>query len=132
MNLLEAALTKSFKNVGGIPCEVPNFVGRKGQRSLIMEKLSPKDTCRIVSITGPPGFGKSAVAIQVGRELVNDGCVLYYPQEYEVIKWHGKLPPGSSSNFSRCRPNPASKALSSHTIKSHHHHFGQRGRHVTS
>ena len=75
MNLSEAALTKSFKNVGGIPCEVPNFVGRKGQRSLIMEKLSPKDTCRIVSITGPPGFGKSAVAIQVGRELVSKGTM---------------------------------------------------------
>ena len=50
-------------------------IRRKGQRSLVMEKLSPSDPCRIVSITGPPGFGKSAVAIQVGRELVSQGKI---------------------------------------------------------
>ena len=65
--------------MGGIPCEVPNFVGRKGHRSAIMEKLAPSDSCRVVSITGPPGFGKSAVAIQVGRELVSQGKAdVYY------------------------------------------------------
>lgn len=62
-------IKKAFQNLGGIPSKVPNFVGRKGQCSTVLEKLSASDSCQIVSITGPPGFGKSAVAIQVGHEL---------------------------------------------------------------
>lgn len=68
-----AAVTEAFKYLGGIPCKVPNFVGRKGQCATVMEKLNASDSCRIVSITGPPGFGKSAVAIQVGHELIAQG-----------------------------------------------------------
>lgn len=68
-----AAVTEAFKFLGGIPCKVPNFVGRKGQCATVMEKLNASDSCRIVSITGPPGFGKSAVAIQVGHELIAQG-----------------------------------------------------------
>ena len=43
-----------------------------------MEKLSISDSCQIVSITGPPGFGKSAVAIQVGHELIAQGKTNVY------------------------------------------------------
>lgn len=44
-----------------------------------MEKLAASDSCQIVSITGAPGFGKSAVAIQVGHELIAQGKTnLYY------------------------------------------------------
>lgn len=64
------AVTKAFNYWGGIPCRVPNFVGRKGHCSTVLEKLAPSDPCRIVCITGPPGFGKSAVAIEVGHELI--------------------------------------------------------------
>lgn len=71
--LLGAAVTEAFKYLGGIPCKVPNFVGRKGQCATVMEKLNASDSCQIVSITGPPGFGKSAVAIQVGHELIAQG-----------------------------------------------------------
>ncbi|KAL9986677.1 hypothetical protein ACROYT_G000851 [Oculina patagonica] len=72
------AVTKAFKYLGGIPCKVPNFVGRKGQCATIMEKLAANDSCQIVSITGPPGFGKSAVAIQVGHELIAQGKTNVY------------------------------------------------------
>lgn len=71
-------MTKAFKYLGGIPCKVPNFVGRKGQCATIMEKLNASDSCQIVSITGPPGFGKSAVAIQVGHELIAQGKTNVY------------------------------------------------------
>lgn len=71
-------MTKAFTYWGGIPCRVPNFVGRKGQCSDILEKLVPSDPSRIVSITGPPGFGKSAVAIQVGHELISQGKTNVY------------------------------------------------------
>lgn len=73
------AVTRAFTYWGGIPCNVPNFVGRKGQCSAVLEKLAPNDCCRIISITGPPGFGKSAIAIQVGHELIaqRKGTVYY-------------------------------------------------------
>lgn len=53
-------------------------MGRKGQCSDILEKLAPSNPSRIVSITGPPGFGKSAVAIQVGHELISQGKTNVY------------------------------------------------------
>lgn len=71
-------IKKAFQNLGGIPSKVPNFVGRKGQCSTVLEKLSASDSCQIVSITGPPGFGKSAVAIQVGHELIAQGKTNVY------------------------------------------------------
>ncbi|XP_074630959.1 uncharacterized protein LOC141889538 [Acropora palmata] len=72
------AITRAFNYWGGIPCRVPNFVGRKGQCSAVVEKLDQSDYCRIVSITGPPGFGKSAIAIQVGHELISQGKTNVY------------------------------------------------------
>ena len=52
-------------------------MGRKGQCATVIEKLT-NSSCRIVSITGPPGFGKSAVAIQVGHELILLGQISMY------------------------------------------------------
>jgi len=71
MGVEGGAVTKAFTYWGGIPCRVPNFVGRKGQCSTVLERLDSSDPCRIVAITGPPGFGKSAIAIEVGHELIS-------------------------------------------------------------
>ena len=90
--LLGAAVTEAFKYLGGIPCKVPNFVGRKGQCGTVMEKLNASDSCRIVSITGPPGFGKSAVAIQVGHELIAQGKTnVYYISLRNLTSMNGMM-----------------------------------------
>lgn len=87
-----AAVTEAFKYLGGIPCKVPNFVGRKGQCATVMEKLNASDSCRIVSITGPPGFGKSAVAIQVGHELIAQGKTnVYYISLRNLTTMNGMM-----------------------------------------
>ena len=39
---------------------------------------------RIVSIVGPPGIGKSTLAIHVGHDMVAQGVVVYYVQMSEV------------------------------------------------
>ena len=70
-DLLGGTVTKAFNYLGGIPCKVPNFVGRKENCTTVLDKLDPSNPCRIVSITGPPGFGKSAVAIEVGHQLIS-------------------------------------------------------------
>ena len=57
-----------------------------------MEKLNTSDSCQIVSITGPPGFGKSAVAIQVGHELIAQGKTnLYYMSLRNLTSMNGMM-----------------------------------------
>lgn len=86
------AVSKAFTYWGGIPCSVPNFVGRKAQCSTVLEKLSSSDSCRIVSITGPPGFGKSAVAIQVGHELISQRKAnVYYVSLRDLASLNGMV-----------------------------------------
>ena len=43
-----------------------------------------KNDIRIVDIIGPPGFGKSTLAIHVGHEMVKKGVVVYYINMAEV------------------------------------------------
>lgn len=67
-------------------------MGRKGQCATVMEKLNASDSCRIVSITGPPGFGKSAVAIQVGHELIAQGKTnVYYISLRNLTSMNGMM-----------------------------------------
>lgn len=54
---------------GVLPGKVPHFLGR----ALICEEIIAhliKDHDRLVTITGPPGYGKSAVAISIGHEMM--------------------------------------------------------------
>ena len=51
-----------------IPQKIPHFVGRKQQSSKILHNLTNEST-RLVGIWGPPGFGKTSVAINVAHHL---------------------------------------------------------------
>ena len=62
-----------------LPNYVSHFSGREKQINDIIHWLDPHNTdVRIVSIVGPPGFGKSSLAIQVGHEMIDQGVVVNY------------------------------------------------------
>ncbi|KAK3750569.1 hypothetical protein QZH41_009811 [Actinostola sp. cb2023] len=73
----DPSLIGAAQNWGGLPVKVPNFVDRKDESKTVVSKLT-KGPCQVVTITGPPGFGKSAVAIQVGHDLCRTGVSVYY------------------------------------------------------
>ena len=49
-----------------IPDELPNFVGRDKECKAVEHHLTDEVT-RLVNIWGPPGFGKTSVAIRVAH-----------------------------------------------------------------
>lgn len=51
---------------GGIPSPVTSFVGREAELSLIGELLE-SGTCRLVTLVGPGGTGKTRLAVEVAR-----------------------------------------------------------------
>ena len=58
-----------------LPREGKHFIGRKAECEEIINNLL---SARIVRIYGPPGFGKSQVAIAVGNELKFQGKSVYH------------------------------------------------------
>ncbi|XP_031574990.1 uncharacterized protein LOC116308656 [Actinia tenebrosa] len=70
-------LAGAFQHWGGLPMKIPNFVDRKDECQEVLSKLR-RGTCKVVMIIGPPGFGKSSVAIQVGHDLCLHGISVYY------------------------------------------------------
>ncbi|XP_028406966.1 uncharacterized protein LOC114529381 [Dendronephthya gigantea] len=55
---------------GKLPGKVPHFLGR----ALLCEEIIAhlhQGHDRLVTITGPPGYGKSAVAISIGHEMID-------------------------------------------------------------
>jgi len=60
-----------------LPPEVPHFIGRERECQEIAGHVASGST-RIVTIWGSPGFGKTSVAIAVGRHLYSQGLSVYY------------------------------------------------------
>lgn len=54
---------------GNLPAPLTSFIGRHEQVPLIRKLLGAG---RLVTLTGPPGVGKTRLAIEVGRELEQD------------------------------------------------------------
>jgi len=52
----------------GIPDKIPHFIGRQEESQVILDHLTAGDT-RLVDVWGPPGFGKTSVAINVAHHL---------------------------------------------------------------
>ena len=68
-----------------LPDYVPHFLGRDKEVKDLVRLLDPENTdVRTVSIVGPPGFGKSSLAIHVGHEMVDRGVVVNYVNLDEV------------------------------------------------
>ena len=59
------------------------FVGRELSKSQIIQEIH-KPHPPIISIVGPPGFGKSTLAIHIGHAMVADGFLVNYVDMSEV------------------------------------------------
>lgn len=60
-----------------IPDKVPNFVGRQEECKTIQNHLA-EETTRVVNVWGPPGFGKTSVAINVAHELKEKNISVFF------------------------------------------------------
>ena len=66
-----------------LPLNDYNFTGRNRERQMTMKYATSQST-RIVSIYGPPAFGKSQIAIAVGHYLKSQGKKVYHIDLYDV------------------------------------------------
>ena len=56
-----------------LPDYIPHFLGHDKEIEDLVRLLDPENTdVRTVSIVGPPGFGKSSLALHVGHEQRSD------------------------------------------------------------
>ena len=60
-----------------IPDEIPNFVGRDKECKAVERHLTDGVT-RLVNVWGPPGFGKTSVAIMVAHDLQEKGIPVHF------------------------------------------------------
>ena len=60
-----------------IPDKIPHFVGRQEECKAILDHLTAGCT-RLVDICGPPGFGKTSVAINVAHQLREKKIPTYF------------------------------------------------------
>ena len=63
--------------VSCIPDKIPHFVGRQKECEAVLDHLTNKDT-RLVDIWGPPGFGKTSLAINVAHHLREMKIPVYF------------------------------------------------------
>jgi DNA replication protein DnaC len=56
---------------------VPHFIGRQQKVEDILRVLT-STSARLVSVSGPPGFGKTSLAIAVGHQLRQLGLPVYF------------------------------------------------------
>ena len=61
------------------------FVGRETELNDVLQLLDfDQSDTRVVSIDGPPGFGKSTLAIKVGHQMDRKGTNVLYVNMLEV------------------------------------------------
>lgn len=68
-----------------LPYISENFVGREQDMKEIKRLIDFKSNdIRIVNIIGPPGFGKSTLAIHAAHDMVRNGVIVHYINMAEV------------------------------------------------
>ena len=68
-----------------LPYPIHTFVGREEDMKAVIQQLDfINSDSRIISIIGPPGFGKSTLAIHIGHRMVADGVLVYYVDMREI------------------------------------------------
>ena len=60
------------------------FVGREKELDDILSSLDFNNVTRLVTIVGSPGFGKSALALQAGHQLLRNGFSVFYVDMQEA------------------------------------------------
>lgn len=58
-----------------LPAELTSFVGRRAEMAQALARLQDP-TCRLVTITGLGGVGKTRLALQIARSLATEGLVM--------------------------------------------------------
>lgn len=67
-----------------LPTPLDRFVGRTVEQERLLTLLAPESASRLVTLTGPPGVGKTRLALEVGRRLEETGestRVIFVPLE---------------------------------------------------
>ena len=68
----------------GLPPCPSTFVGRANEEQEVLQLSMMEKANKIINIIGPPGFGKSTLAICVGNVLISKGMVVRYVDMSEV------------------------------------------------
>ena len=78
--------TKLVRYSETLPYPSNNFVGRENELRNLTEQLKFDDsTVRVLNIIGPPGFGKSTLAIHLGHRLIDQKVHVYYINMAEFL-----------------------------------------------
>ncbi len=68
-----------------LPYPTEHFVGRENEMENMAHLIDfSNHDVRVVSIVGPPGIGKSTIAIHIGHTFVEEGTTVYYVDMIEV------------------------------------------------
>ena len=70
VNLYETLQTANAVTRTSLPAPTTSFVGRQAELSLIQERL-PQTECRLLTLVGLGGSGKTRLAIQAAHEMVS-------------------------------------------------------------
>ena len=60
-----------------LPSMVPHFTGRQRECEEVVRHMISQST-QLVTISGPPGFGKTSLAIAIGHRLKRQGLPVYF------------------------------------------------------
>lgn len=55
-----------------LPPQTTSFVGRQAEVDKVCDLLSAREDCRLLTLIGPGGMGKTRLALQVARTIVDD------------------------------------------------------------
>ncbi len=87
-----AQKTKLVRYSETLPYPSNNFVGRENELQNLTEQLKFDDsTVRVLNIIGPPGFGKSTLAIHLGHRLIDQKVHVYYINMAEFLDRNVKV-----------------------------------------
>lgn len=64
-----------------LPEQMTSFIGRQQEVTAIIELLAGQSECRLLTVLGPGGIGKTRLALQVAHTLLNDAS----PAKWEAI-----------------------------------------------
>lgn len=57
----------------GLPLYTNEFIGRKHETATIYRLLTQESNCRLLTLVGPSGIGKTRLALEVARQILQEG-----------------------------------------------------------
>jgi tetratricopeptide (TPR) repeat protein len=75
-----------YRSLAGLPMSRPGFTARRAELSALLGALDPDNGVPVVAVVGPPGVGKTALAIQAGHAARKVG---WFPDGVVYLDLHG-------------------------------------------